>query len=151
MSSNSLSASFDIFFFNLVNYIDKFPNGELTLKSWDKLCLVTCSVLVARLCLTLCDPMDCSPPGSSVHGILQARILAWVAIPFSRGSYQTRDWICVSCIAGRFSTVWATRTVHNVLFNILLDSIFITLLFLQTHLISLNFSYTLLSQTVAFT
>ena len=38
------------------------------------------------LCLTLCDPMDCSPPGSSVHGILQARILEWVAIPFSRGS-----------------------------------------------------------------
>ena len=42
--------------------------------------------LVTKLCLTLCDPMDCSPPGSSVHGILQARILEWVAIPFSRGS-----------------------------------------------------------------
>ena len=42
--------------------------------------------LVAQLCLTLCSPMDCSPPGSSVHGILQARILEWVAIPFSRGS-----------------------------------------------------------------
>ena len=39
-----------------------------------------------QLCLTLCDPMDCSPPGSSVHGILQSRILEWVAIPFSRGS-----------------------------------------------------------------
>ena len=43
-------------------------------------------VLVIELCLTLCDPMDCSPLGSSVHGILQARILEWVAIPFSRGS-----------------------------------------------------------------
>ena len=43
-------------------------------------------VLVAQLCLTLCDPMDCSPPGSSVHRILQERILEWVAIPFSRGS-----------------------------------------------------------------
>ena len=42
-------------------------------------------VLVAQLCLTLCDPMECSPSGSSVHGILQARILEWVAIPFSRG------------------------------------------------------------------
>ena len=42
-------------------------------------------MLVAQLCLTLCDPMDCSPPGSSVHGTLQARILEWVAIPFSRG------------------------------------------------------------------
>ena len=45
----------------------------------------TC-VLVAQLCLTLCDPVDCSPPGSSVHGIFQARILEWVAVPFSRGS-----------------------------------------------------------------
>ena len=47
---------------------------------------VEVKVLVAQLCLTLCDPMDCSPPGSSVHGILQARILEWIAIPFSRGS-----------------------------------------------------------------
>ena len=50
---------------------------------------------------TLCDPMDCSPPGSSVQGILQARILEWVAISFSRGSSQPRDWTQVSCIAGR--------------------------------------------------
>ena len=49
-------------------------------------------------CLTLCDPMDCSPPGSSVHGILQARILEWVAIPFSRKSSQPRDKTCVSSI-----------------------------------------------------
>ena len=46
---------------------------------------------VAQLCPTLCDPMDCSPPGSSIHGILQARILEWVAISFSRGSSQPRD------------------------------------------------------------
>ena len=50
----------------------------------------------------LCDPMDCSLPGSSVHGILQARIQEWVAIPFSRGSSQPRDWTWVTCIAGRF-------------------------------------------------
>ena len=48
-------------------------------------------MLVAQLCLTLCDPMDCSPPGSSVHGILQARILQWLAISFSRGSSPPRD------------------------------------------------------------
>ena len=48
-------------------------------------------VLVAQLCLTLCDPMDSTPPGSSVHGILQSRILEWVAVPFSRGSSQPRD------------------------------------------------------------
>ena len=51
-------------------------------------------VLAAQLCLTLCDPMDCSPPGSSVHGILQARILEWVDIPFSRGSpWPMRTWV----------------------------------------------------------
>ena len=56
-----------------------------------------------------CDPMNCSLPGSSVHGILQARILEWVAIPFSRGSFWPRDEIRVSYIAGGFFTVWATR------------------------------------------
>ena len=53
----------------------------------------------------LCNPMDCSPPGSSVHGILQAIILAWVAIPFSRGSSQPKDQTWVSCIVGRFFNV----------------------------------------------
>ena len=56
---------------------------------------------VAQLCPTLCDPMDCSPPSSSIHGILQARILEWVAISFSRGSFQPRDQTQVSHIAGR--------------------------------------------------
>ena len=55
--------------------------------------------------MTLCDPMDCSPPGSSVHGIPQAKILEWVAISFSRKSSWPRLWT----IAGRFFTVWATR------------------------------------------
>ena len=50
-------------------------------------------------CLTLCNCMDCSPPGFSVHGTLQARILEWGAIPFSRGSSQPRYWIWISCIA----------------------------------------------------
>ena len=48
--------------------------------------------------MTLCDPMDCSPPGSSVHGISQARIMGWVAISFSRGSSRPRDPSCVLCI-----------------------------------------------------
>ena len=56
-------------------------------------------VSVIQSCLTLCDPTDCSPPGSSVHGILKARILEWVAIPSSRGSSQPRDRTQVSCIA----------------------------------------------------
>ena len=66
-------------------------------------------VLVAQSCPTLCISMDYILTGSSVHGILQARILEWVAIPFSRGSSQPRDWTQVSCIAGRFFTVWATK------------------------------------------
>ena len=57
-------------------------------------------VLAAQACLTLCNCMDCSPPGSPVHGILQARILEWVAIPFSRGSSPPRDRTQVSCTAG---------------------------------------------------
>ena len=63
------------------------------------------------MCLTLCDPMDHSPPGSSVHGILQARILERVAIPFSRGSSQPRSWTWISCVASRFFTIWATRAL----------------------------------------
>ena len=57
----------------------------------------------------LSDSMNCSPPGSACHGILQSRILEWVAIPFSRRSSWTRDQTQVSCIADRFFTIWATR------------------------------------------
>ena len=64
---------------------------------------------VAKSCLTLCDPTDCSRSGSSVHGISQARILEWVAISFSRGSFWPRDWICVSCIGMGILYHWATR------------------------------------------
>ena len=70
-------------------------------------------ILVTQSCLTLCDPMDCSLPCSSVHGILQARILEWVAIPFSRGSSQPRDWTQVSCIAGGFFTIWTTKETQK--------------------------------------
>ena len=63
-------------------------------------------LLVAKSCLMLCDPMECSPPGSSVHGIFQARILEWVATSFSRRSSPPRDRIQVSCITGRLFTAW---------------------------------------------
>ena len=62
-------------------------------------------VFFAQLCPTLCDPMDYSLPGSSVHGILKARILEWVAIPFSRGSSRPKARTQISCLAGRFFTV----------------------------------------------
>ena len=65
--------------------------------------------LITQLCPTLCDPMDHGPPGSSVHGILQARILEWVAMPSSRGSSQPRDQTQVSHLAGEFFTVWTSR------------------------------------------
>ena len=70
---------------------------------------------VAQSFPTLCNPMDCSPPGSSVHGILQARILEWVAISFSRESSRPRDWIQVSRIAGRCFNLWATREAHYII------------------------------------
>ena len=79
-------------------------------KSWPSMSQVKkeVKVLVAQLCPTLSDPMNSSPPGSSVHGILQARILEWVAIPFSEGSSRPRDQTQVSRIAGRFFILWVT-------------------------------------------
>ena len=73
-------------------------------------------VLVAQSCLTLCYPMDWSPQGSSVHRILQVRILEWVAMPFPRGSSQPRDQTQVSRIADGFFTVWATREALCILY-----------------------------------
>ena len=70
-------------------------------------CAVLC--LATQSCLTLCDPMNCSSSGSSVHDILQARILELMVVPFSRGSSQPRDQILISHITGRFFTFWATR------------------------------------------
>ena len=70
-------------------------------------------VLVTQLCLTLCNPLDCSPPGSSVHGILQARILEQAAIPFPRGSSRTREQTWVSCKAGRFFTIFSLNKNEN--------------------------------------
>ena len=66
-------------------------------------------LLVSQLCSTLCNSMGCSPPGTSVHGILQASILEWVSIPFSRGSSQPGNQTQVSCIAGGFFTIRVTR------------------------------------------
>ena len=75
-----------------------------------------CVYLVSHSCPALWDLMDCSPPGSSVHGIPQARTLEWVALPFSRGSSQHRDWTQVSSIASGFFTLWATREANNYIF-----------------------------------
>ena len=71
-------------------------------------------VKVTQSCLTLCDPTD-----YTVHGILQARILEWVAFPFTKGSFQPRDQTQVSHIAGGFFTTWATREAQNIKRNTL--------------------------------
>ena len=70
--------------------------------------LIVCVRLVIESCLTLGDPMDCSPPGSSVHGIPQARILEWITMPSSRESSQSRDQTHISHTAGGFFTSGAT-------------------------------------------
>ena len=72
-----------------------------------------------QLCLTLCNLIDSSPPGSPVPGILQARILEWVAVPSSRGSSWPRDWTqgsCISCTAGEFFTRWVTWEALSILY-----------------------------------
>ena len=88
--------------------VETLEPDKFELESW------FCHLVVVLLVYSLspvqpCDPVDCSPPGSSVHRILQARILEWVAISFSRESSQPRNWTKVSYIAGRFFTIWAMR------------------------------------------
>ena len=89
---------------------------HLSSVSWTALlnlvmCVCVCVCVWAQLpqlCPTLCNPMDHSVPGSSVHGILQARILEWVIMPSCKGSFWPGDGTHVSCVAGRFFTHWAT-------------------------------------------
>ena len=75
-------------------------------------CLITTYNDCIKLFLTLCDPMGCSLLGSSNHGIFQARILEWVAISFSRGSSQSKDWTHVFCIGRQILYHWTTREVQ---------------------------------------
>ena len=87
--------------------------AEINTALWFNIVIQLCEwVTVTQLCLTLCDPMDYNLPGSSVHGILQAEILEWVAISFSSESSRPRDWTQVSCTAGRFFITLATRELN---------------------------------------
>ena len=105
------------------NYVT--PAGDLTTQDfrihiWTMgitLATEASEVLVAQLCMTLFNPMGCSLLGSSVHGVLQAWILGRMAISFSRGSSRLRDWTQVSCIAGRFFTIWATKEAALIYFK----------------------------------
>ena len=110
-----------------VPVLSKFSNWDCDLffnRKFSALEMVVCvCVLLAQSCLTICNPMDCSSPCSSVHGILQARIHEQVAISFSRGSSRPRDWTWVTHITGRFFfNHWATREAKmftNHLLNLL--------------------------------
>ena len=75
---------------------------------------------VSQSCLTLCGPIDCSLPCSSIHGIFQARVLEWIAISFSRGPSRPRDRTQVSCIVGRCFTIWTTRKVLYYIINLVI-------------------------------
>ena len=90
--------------------IKKFKKGLIQLQKylWIVFC---CFCLVAKSCPTLCDPTDSSLIGSSVHGFSQIRILEWIAISFSRGSFRPRDWTQISWVAGRFFTTWTTTNM----------------------------------------
>ena len=95
---------------------NKTKNNWVTLGT---VCLRTLCLLLkqgTQLCPTLCNLMDCSPPGSSVHEIFQARILEWVAIPFSRGSSWPRDWTHVSWVGRWILYPWATQEAPATLF-----------------------------------
>ena len=112
--------------------IDKRTNIGCTIQQgWDWLCLCPHNLLPLVLVAQSC-PIDfaipgtvCNPPASSGHGILQARMLEWVAIPFSRRSFWPMDQTWVSHIAGRFFTVWATREAQTWLWWFIKDTTFI--------------------------
>ena len=81
------------------------PKSRTQLSKWTDWLTDAWKMSATQSCPILCDPMNYSPPGSCVHGILQTRKLVWVSIPFSRGSSQPRDWTWVSCISDRFFTI----------------------------------------------
>ena len=85
-------------------------------------CVCVCAQSL-QSCLTLCDPMDCSPPGSSVHGICQARILVWAAMPSFRESSWSTDWSWVSFVSCiEFFTHWAARKAQVQVYNIIIHN-----------------------------
>ena len=93
-----------------------------TLKTFSPQWFVVVVAQLLSLLWLFCNPMDCSPTGSPVHGISQARILEWVAPSFSRGSSQPRDWTHISCIGSWILYHWATRETHNDSCSVLVHS-----------------------------
>ena len=106
--SKSISTHVDIHSTFIHNKPNRTRSKCLSAIEW-----IYCCCLVAKSCPTHCDPVDCSPPGSSVHGIFQARMLEWISISFSRGSSWPKDRTCASCIAGRFFTAEPQWEAHR--------------------------------------
>ena len=77
--------------------VHQIQERESSLTPWRS--IRTCACVLTQSCLTLCNPVDCSPKGCSVHGVFQARILEWVATPFSKRSSWLRDWTCISFVS----------------------------------------------------
>ena len=100
----------------LTRVITQSPHFTLGFIQGDAHCMRKWSE-VAQSCPTLCDPMDCSLPGSSVHGIFQAKVLEWIAISSSRGSSRPRDQTQISHIVGRRFTIWATREARCIVLD----------------------------------
>ena len=107
----------------------------MSIISWKKKKRVSYSVVS-----TLCDCMDCNMPGSSIHGIVQARILAWVAIPFSRGCSSPRDQTHVSCTTDIFFAIWATREALAIIVQSLSHVQFFVTLWAAAHQAFLSFT-----------
>ena len=94
----------------------KLQSDTTELLNWTELNSSKIPCIHAQSCVTLCDPMGCSPPVSSLHGIFQARILEWVAIPSSKGSSPPRDWTwvsCVSCTGSQILSHWTTWEANS--------------------------------------
>ena len=110
----------------MAGFYNRILAGFPSFLKWDSIPLYVC--VRAQSCLTLCDPMDYSPPGSSVHGILQARTLEWIAVSSSSGSSQPRDQgciLCVPCIAsGFFPTEPPGKPIALYIYTVLFLSIF---------------------------
>ena len=106
-SSKALILQYSAFFIDQLShpYMITGKTLALTRQTFVSKVVSKCKCKVAQSCLTLCDPMDCSPTGFPVHEIFQARVLEWVAISFSRGSSRPRDQTWVSHIAGRCFTI----------------------------------------------
>ena len=97
------------------------PNDGASSEYYQPIKNGACCCLLTQSCMILCNPMDCSPPGSSVHGILQARILEWVAISFSRGYFWPKDRTYISCTGRRILyhwTIWEAPIKNSGIFII---------------------------------